>query len=412
MFRFRCLDRPMARATSTFQPQDYGQAASGEWQELRGELVALLDQVETQVARTVRPEPSYEGLAERMRDLRHQVTEAEPDTRHREALRSVQRAIDKFSDRDEPVPQVNPRDTLEAAIQQIRSRHFVMPAAPQPQVQPQPPAQPQYAAPRFDELAEAVGGISSRLERLEGELRVQAKGQTSNVREIADQVSQLSHVVELLAGAVGETGQVKRLEGHIAGLAKLIADGPKVDMTALNKRLDDVAMTVGKLAELQKHYADRSDTSGMTARLDDVSATVGRLADLQVQFANRVDTPNDGLKDAMTAIESGIRSIYDRVNSIEQTMAMPPAELEKITAELGRVAQAMKSPQPQGLIELIDALNVRISDIEDRSAEVGGLKLDMEALRNTVVGALEPRFAALEQQLETLHDRVSERPPS
>lgn len=401
----------MARATSTFQSQDYGQPASGEWQELRGELVALLDQVETQVARTVRPEPSYEGLAERMRDLRHQVTEAEPDTRHREALRSVQRAIDKFSDRDEPVPQVNPRDTLEAAIQQIRSRHFVMPAAPQPQVQPQPPAQPQYAAPRFDELAEAVGGISSRLERLEGELRVQAKGQTTNVREIADQVSQLSHVVELLAGAVGETGQVKRLEGHIAGLAKLIADGPKVDMTALNKRLDDVALTVGKLAELQKHYADRSDTSGMTARLDDVSATVGRLADLQVQFANRVDTPNDGLKDAMTAIESGIRSIYDRVNSIERTMAMPPAELEKITAELGRVAQAMKSPQPQGLIELIDALNVRISDIEDRSAEVGGLKLDMEALRNTVVGALEPRFAALEQQLETLHDRVSERPP-
>jgi len=51
-------DRPMARATSTFQPQDYGQPASGEWQELRGELVALLDQVETQVARTARPAPS------------------------------------------------------------------------------------------------------------------------------------------------------------------------------------------------------------------------------------------------------------------------------------------------------------------------------------------------------------------
>ncbi|MBN9310516.1 MAG: hypothetical protein J0J13_14505, partial [Devosia sp.] len=129
----------MARATSTFHQADYGQPGSGEWQELRGELVALLDQVETQVARTVRPEPAYDGLAERMRDLRHRVTEVEPDTRHREALRSVQRAIDKFSDRDgdEPATQSNPRDTLEAAIQQIRSRHF----------QPQPAATAARAAP-------------------------------------------------------------------------------------------------------------------------------------------------------------------------------------------------------------------------------------------------------------------------
>lgn len=394
----------MARATSTFQTQDYGQPGSGEWQELRGELVALLDQVETQVARTARPEPTYQGLAERMRDLRHQVTEAEPDTRHREALRSVQRAIDKFSDRDEPVAPANPRDTLESAIQQIRSRHFGAATAPAPQMPPQ-------SAPQFDELAEAVGGISTRLERLEGELRVQAKGQTTNVREIAEQVGQLSHVVELLAGAVGETGQVKRLEGHIAGLAKLIADGPKVDMAALNQRLDDVSLTVSKLAELQKHYADRSDVSGMTARLDDVSATVGRLADLQVQYANRVENPRDGLKEAMGAIEDGVRNIYDRVDAIERTMAMPPAELEKITEELGRVAQAMKSPQqPQGLIELIDALNVRISDIEGRTAEVGELKLDMEALRNTVLDALEPRFAALEQQIEVLSDKVDDRP--
>jgi len=430
----------MARATSPFQTQDYGQPGSGEWQELRGELVALLDQVETQVARTTRPEPSYQGLAERMRDLRHQVTEAEPDTRHREALRSVQRAIDKFSDRDEQVAPTNPRDTLESAIQQIRSRHFGG-AAPAPQPQMPPPQLPLQAPPQFDELAEAVGGISTRLERLEGELRLQAKGQTANVREIAEQVGQLSHVVELLAGAVGETGQVKRLEAHIAGLAKLIAEGPRVDMSALNQRLDDVALTVGKLAELQKHYserfdssgmnarlddvsatvatlaelqkhyADRTDMSGMTARLDDVSATVGRLADLQVQYANRVESPKDGLKEAMGAIEAGVRNIYDRIDAIERAMAMPPAELEKITEELGRVAQAMRQPQqPQGLIELIDALNVRISDIEGRSTEVGELKLDMEALRDTVLGAMEPRFAALEQQLEVLSDKVSERP--
>ena len=384
--------------------------------------------------------------------------------------------------------------------------------------------------PRFDELAEAVGSISSRLERFEGELRSQARGQTANVKEIADQVGQLSQVVELLAGAVGETGQVKRLEGQIAGLAKLVAREPQIDVSALTRRLDDVSQTVAKLAELQKAYADRSDTSGLNQRLDDVTATVGRLADLQVQLAektdsaglnrrlddvtatvgrwptcrcnwpagptippqpaprrghstvgrladlqvklvdrsdtssltrrlddvtatvgkladlqvqlvdktdntglsrrlddvtatvgrladlqvqaaNRADVPQAGLKDAMQAIEDGVRAIYDRVDGIERQMAMPPAELEKITDELQRFAAAMKAPQqPQGLIELIDALNQRISDIEVRGPAAVVLKADVDAMRSAVVEAMEPRFAAIETQLEVISDKVANPP--
>ena len=434
----------MARATSQFQPQDFGQPDTGEWQDLRSELVALLDQVETQVSRTRPPDQGLQSLAERMRDLRHQVTAAEPDSRHREALRSVQRAIDRFSERDEalapPVSTGTQRDTLESAIQQIRARHFGQPAVAAPV------ARAPEAAPRFDELARAVGGISERLERLEGELRVQAKGQTSNVKEIAEQVGQLSHVVELLAGAVGETGQVKRLESQIAGLATLMAQEPQVDVEALTRRLDDVASTVGRLADLQVQYAGRSDTSGLNQRLDDVSATVarlaelqlqyanrsdtagltqrfddvtatvGRLADLQVQFVNRVDS-NKGeaqgqVVDGMVAIEAGMRNIYDRIDAIEQSVALPAAEFDNITEQLGKIAAAMKAPQqPQGLIELIDALNVRISDMENRSPEVGGLQTDLQDLRNVVMEAIEPRFAALEMQLEALSDKVGDRPP-
>ncbi len=574
-------------------PQYDQQADAGEWQDLRSELVALLDQVETQVART-QPEPGYQGLTERMRDLRHQVTEIEPETRHREALRSVQRAVAKFSDRDDmPAGAVppNPRDTLESAIQQIRSRHFAPPPPVAPPLMREPPRP--MDSPRFDELAEAVGGISGRLERLEGELKSQARGQTANVKDIADQVGQLSQVVELLAGAVGETGQVKRLESQIAGLAKLVAREPQIDVSALTRRLDDVSHTVATLAELQKAYADRSDTSGLTQRLDDVTATVGRLADLQVQLAEKTDTtglnrrlddvtatvgrladlqvqlanksdnsginkrldevsatvdrladlqvqmantkpdnsaltqrldevsstvgrladmqaqlanakpdnsainqrldevtttvgrladlqvklvdradtsgltkrlddvtatvgkladlqvqlvdktdntglsrrlddvtatvgrladlqvqaanraeaPNAGLRDAMKAIEDGVRSIYDRVDGIERQMAMPPAELEKITDELQRFASAMKAPQqPQGLIELIDALNQRISDIEMRDPAAAPLKADVDAMRTAVVEAMEPRFAAIETQLEAITDKVANPP--
>src|SRR5690606_20901989 len=143
-----------------------------------------------------------------------------------------------------------------------------------------------------------VGGLSGRLERLEGELKSQRAGNGS-VREVAVQVEQLTHVVELLAGAVGETGQVKRLEAQIGALAALIEGGPRVDLSAINNRLDDVSTTVGKLAELQAQQMERE-----IAR-EDRKAT---------------DKPAKGaetLAPAMHAIEKSVRNVYDRIDSIE-----------------------------------------------------------------------------------------------
>src|SRR5690606_33280189 len=123
--------------------------------------------VETQVARTSRQERGYPDLAERMRDLRHQVGDIEPDDRHREALRSVKRAVDRFSERDEPgyapVPPPayppNPRDSLETAIQQIRAR--------QRGVAPHPAEPPPRATSGFEELVRAFDGVAARIEHLE-----------------------------------------------------------------------------------------------------------------------------------------------------------------------------------------------------------------------------------------------------
>ena len=400
----------MARAYPQTDPQDYAQSP-GEWHALRGELVALLDQVESQVGRQTRQDTGYQNLSERMRDLRMQVEEVEPDTRHREALRSVKRAIDRLSDREEMAYQTastyaerpqamptNPRDTLQSAIQQIRARHQVD-LAPQQAYAPAPPPQPQPRSieiPQFAEMAHAVGGISSRLERLEGELKTQARNQTGNVKEIADQVAQLSHVVELLAGAVGETGQVKRLEGQIASLAQMVAQGPQVDLSSLNKRLDDVSFTVGKLADLQIQYAQKVEAGDKSAAFTENMRAVG-------------DTMR-GVGDGMRTIEEGVRNVYDRIDVIERQSALTSADLEPITQELARITEAVANPhQPQGLIELIDALNTRIADIENRepaAPAVAELKLDVEELRQAVIDGVEPRFAAIELQLESLADRI------
>lgn len=397
----------MARAYPQTEPQDYAQSP-GEWHALRGELVALLDQVESQVGRQTRQDTGYQSLTERMRDLRMQVEEVEPDTRHREALRSVKRAIDRLSDREElayqtassyaeraPAPP-NPRDTLQSAIQQIRARHQVDPAPQQPAYAPAPPQPRSLDIPQIAEMAHAVGGIASRLERLESELKTQARNQTGNVKEIAEQVAQLSHVVELLAGAVGETGQVKRLEGQLASLAQMVAQGPQVDLSSLNKRLDDVSATVGKLADLQIQYAQKVEAGDKSAAFSENIRAVG-------------DSMRD-MGDGMRSIEEGLRTIYDRVDALERHSALTTADLDPIIHELGRITEAVANPhQPQGLIELIDALNTRIADIENRApAEpaVTDLKIDVEELRQAVIDGMEPRFAAIEMQLESLSDRI------
>lgn len=420
----------MARAYSAPQPNEYGQEPADDLQSLRSELVALLDQVESQVSRTRGDDREYRGISERMRDLRHQMVAAEPDNRHREALRSVKRAVERFSDRDDypPMPgrsegyPPNPRDTLQSAIQQIRARQGEF--APLAARTPEPPRYQE--SPRFDELARAVGGISGRLERLEGELRGATKIQTGNVKEIAEQVAQLSHVVELLAGAVGESGQVKRLESQIASLASLVAQGPQVDLSALTRRLDDLAGTVGVLLETSKAPppAASFDDSGMRQRLDDVSSTVGRLADLQVQYANRVDITaqqSGGMTEklktiegSVKAIEDGVRNVYDRIDAIEKTTALPAADLDQMTDQLARMGELLRQPaQPEGvtqLVGLVEELNRRVSEIESPSLDVGELKIDMAALRSTVVEAMEPRFAAIEMQIEALNDRVAAAP--
>ncbi|UJW85061.1 peptidoglycan-binding protein [Devosia sp. SL43] len=373
----------MARAYSI---QDMSDPASepqpGEWQALRGELVALLDQVEGRYARVEQPEPALSGLAQRVRNLRDQVVGPEPSVRRREALRTVKRAVDRFSERDELGHAEEP-DALTSAIAEIRGRQMSGTSA---------------AAlgrrvgdiPEFRELNSLVGGLSGRLERLEGELKAQ-RNNNGSVREVASQVEQLTHVVELLAGAVGETGQVKRLESQIAALGALIEEGPKVDLSAINKRLDDVSGTVGKLAELQAQQMERE-----IARED------RKAAEPKVEGAGT-------LMPAMHAIEKSVRNVYDRIDSIEKNVALSSGDFERLTSEMASFTQAMKDREaaPSKLVAKVDALAARIGDFETSNGDVVGLKQDISGLRDAVLAGMEPRFTRMESQIEALSERMS-----
>ena len=350
----------------------------GEWQALRGELVALLDQVEGRYAPPERVDPAYEGLAARVRNLRDQVVGPEPAVRRREALRTVKRAVDRFSERDESQA-AGETDSLASAIAEIRSRQFSTPAAAL--------GRRPVDSPEFRDLAALVGGLSGRLEQLEGELK-QQRASNGSVREVASQVEQLTHVVELLAGAVGETGQVKRLEAQIAGLAQLIGDAPKVDLSAINTRLDDVSATVGKLAELQAQQMERE-----IVRADRSEAQDG-----------------DGvLAPAMYAIEKSVRNVYDRIDAIEKSVSLSANEFEQLTSEMASFTQAIRDRDaaPDALVAKIDALASDIGSFDAGNVDIAGLKQDISALRDVVSAGMEPRFSRIESQIEALSEQLA-----
>src|SRR3569832_2139210 len=165
----------MARAYQQSRPIDDDQDHNtpAERQSLKRELMVLLDQVDNQVTRARAPEPprpSYaEPARERYAEPPRERFEPAPEARHRDALRSVQRAISRFEEAmPAPTYPPNPRDSLQAAINQIRAsqgqsnQRRVAPPPLQQAPVPAPQAAPRAAdpAPLFDRLAQSVNGLS------------------------------------------------------------------------------------------------------------------------------------------------------------------------------------------------------------------------------------------------------------
>ncbi|MCP8885283.1 peptidoglycan-binding protein [Devosia sp. XJ19-1] len=347
---------------------------------MRGELVALLDKVESHYGQ-VEPEPAapaMTGLAQRVRHLRDQVGVPEPTNRRREALRTVKRAVDRFSERDAHLSDIDDANDLTSAIAEIRSRQGAAPM----------PMRRANDMPEIRELGSLVGGMSQRLERLEGELKSQ-RSSAGHVREVASQVEQLTQVVELLAGAVGETGQVKRLEAQIAAIGAMIEEAPRNDLSTLNARLDDVSATVGKLAELQAQQMER-----------EIARDQRRNAESKSDAAT---TPMP----AMQGIEDSVRNVYDRIDAIERSVAMSSGDFERLTNAMASFTQTIQDGggAPGVLADQIEALVSRLDDAGG-NADVAALKAEMASLRNAVLQGMEPRFSKIEDQIEALGARI------
>ncbi|WP_332718829.1 peptidoglycan-binding protein [Pelagibacterium mangrovi] len=327
---------------------------------MRNELVALLDQVEDQVASVQSTRVRHEPASPIPTPL--------PTDRHSEALRSVRQAVSRLADRnsdDRPVM----RESVVDAINQIRARQTgaARPIATAP------------AAASKSELAgfaQALDAMGERIGRFESRIAEQIEALGGD-KDISGQIAQLSEVIELLAGAVGETGQIARIEAQIGNLAEMVVAERSNGHDATAERVEELTSTVEKL------LAHQIETSGQNAQ----------------QVARSEDRQNQ----TMAMIEQSVRNIYDRIDALE-TQTQSSADIDRLSRDMAALTEAVsQKSEPEALLVRIDALGDRIAMIEAPSRDDAALLAEsVSALRGVIVETIEPRFAQIEDRIEGL----------
>lgn len=356
------------------EPRKAGDTPSGaEWESLRNELVALLDQVEDQLT-TPRTAPAPQAAIPAPAPRPAQMS------RHGEALRSVRQAVDRLADRSEGDAQPR-RDSVADAINQIRARQTG--SAPQSAPALQSPAEPSRSpAVELAGFAQAVASLGQRIEQFEARIssRIDALDQNG---DISAQVAQLSEVIELLASAVGESGQVKRLEAQIVALADAVSTGNRREHEATSARIAELSNTIEKLTAYQIETAGREQQHS-------VQAEARQLESLRL-------------------IEDSVRNIYDRMDALEASRPNTGPDLDRISHDMAALAAAVRdTTDPQALLARIDALGDRITRMErPERDEASVLRESVDVLRGVVSEAFEPRFSALEAKIADIGAQAS-----
>jgi len=394
-----------------------------DWNALRNELETLLEQVELQqqgINPTPRSAPAKSSPAlSHTKDLRPPAPPFPHERRQsldrrQQALSSVQQAIERFNEPEEALLMPpHSQKQLQTAIDQIRASQNQPGGRNQTRSGPGARARPHPDAARgnnrinsnqIEGVVAALGDISRRFEQFESAFGAQ-QNSVQALKDMASQVEQLSCVVELLANSVGERSQMKRLEAQIAKLADVVGNGSELDFQSIDQRLGVLSGAFERLSQLQSEQWQKLENADDLKHMENT-----HLQDIQTGVRNIYERL-DGMD--MAAVEASVRSIYDRIDALEANMATPVPAIERLSRELADFSKALRDEKgpvvSSSLVSRVDALNQRISQIEDSGQPVEALKIDMQELHGALVGAMEPRFAALEDKIGALSGQFADK---
>ncbi|MCB9993074.1 MAG: SEL1-like repeat protein [Hyphomicrobiaceae bacterium] len=390
--------------------QSDGDPMRREWLALRDELEDLLDEV-------VRKQADLELEDQQARQTPRTMMSA-GNERQAAALRNVHSAMQRFSDLEEaPAMPSSSRRDLENAIEQIRSsRHLSRyrqddgfdsfdrrrsqgdrREAADTRRQDEFNSYARRSAEQFGQIETAIADISARLSRLDdvvGSDRVSS----AHLSEIAVQIEQLTDIVEVLAGKVNERSAFQSVERQIEALRTSIEGTGQADLSGMEQRLGLLSESFERLSAIQ---AEQSAAQSSLMQQLNSGATGEQFSAIEDGVRNIYER-----LDAMSSmdVQTSLRSLFDRLDLLEQNVATPAPLLQRLTNDITDLSATIKSAKGPAVTSVIttriDALNERISDLENRPVAKPAEPVDVDgAVARGIDSALSPRLAELDAKI-------------
>lgn len=372
-----------------------GDAGRGaEWNALRDDLDDILKEAESALdadaAREAEREKSTHEthvFLDHINSLRSQLKQQNeksvpsPD-RRREGPQPVQRSEEPGGSKMPEAGRNPVGESLQAAIEKIRAGQKLS----------APPKREQAAndsgksGPGLNDIVEMTARLADRIGNFERSVG-ERFDKILDTAAVARQIGLLTETVGQMSQLVKKAGDTSKLESKLAEFLTLERADPAVDM--LSGRMERLNESVRKLADIQVRQVRRGER-GVPAG----------AADQQVALTQH--------------IEASIRSLYDKLDALERSVAIAPAEMERLSHGIGTLAAALEK---EGRIEavsdeLIGRVNAIASYVETLEPSEGStgfveLKGEINTLRRYMVEAFEPRFDALETRIKDLSARMA-----
>jgi len=337
------------------------------WDALKSELEDLLGQVQDQISEYESDDEHVEhGQQLYSQAARPMSATTDLEMRRQEALMNVRTAVDRLGAKQEkPKKKAKKKkkrssNDLEAAIAQIRASTGRMEAE-------LPVQEAEPAAPEMHKWAQDA-----------------APQHPDDFARLTGQIEGLHRSIRDLAGAVPGKDSFARIENQISKLSAEMDDHKSPQATAISDQLDGLQFALERLAELQVHQ-------------------IGHIEQIKIHEAN------DHNDERQQRIEESIRSIYEKFDTLEQSIDRPNSSIETIANGIAGIARAVsdmqkrsENDQSQNILAQIENVSQRLSAMDNGqpSSLTEDVRHEMQGLRGQLVNALEPRFTALESRLD------------
>ncbi len=282
----------------------------------------------------------------------------------------------------------------------------------------------------FDDFSQTLDKITKRLENFERQFSANQSPNAEFAR-INTQIEQLTKTIEQLSNNVGNNLNFKDFDAKIEYISKLLSQPPKSDNAKLSKQLDNLVQNIEQLSHLQSQAIEqigslRAENIEQLTNLQKQNVEhLSKLHSEILEQINNIYDSNSGkysklgeveksdFSDLMASIKETVANIYDKIDGLEQNLAINPQHIERlfqemgaISAETAKISQRLKNGEADKdipyILSRIDVLSKVVAEMGQYDDGVKELQFELKNLQQNLQQALDPNFSLLNEQVKEL----------